>query len=469
MSTQPPPPVEVAVDSNPFTTTLPAEQSLDLRPASAGSESSLHSSTSSDEVVVVHSAKEEEGLAKEEEGPAKEEEVPAKEEEGSAKEEEGSAKEEEGEHVETVAEETPEDNPPKDKPSSGETLVVVAEEYDTLATIVPTLEDTPNRGEPSEEETLEENDGLTPIVPTPEIPEIPEKPTATKVAEAAGHATDTITSWLPGCLAKTSAFVTRLNKLMSTATGTDRALMTTSYSLTALTAQLDRISHYRELAHSNKAHQVSVVPLGYVSYLLLARKQESSRLATISIHLKALASLTSDVRIFMRLWGLFGIYEWLIDTLRNPPKDMTIRKIAYLQIAVNFLYQILENLAYLGQHKVLPIGKKRQNSYWLWSSRFWMAHVVLEFCRLKRERDLDLKGKDKAESGDAPRWYEVAGVMKSDGKKSVWLRQLWSNMAYAPLTVHWSLESGLLTQLTVGTLGTIAGVIGLHQAWRRTV
>ena len=222
---------------------------------------------------------------------------------------------------------------------------------------------------------------------------------------------------------------------MSTATGTDRALMTTSYSLTALTAQLDRISYYRALAHSNNAQQASIVPLGFLSYLLLARKQEASRLAAISTHLKALASLISDVRIFMRLWGLFGIYEWLIDTLRNPPKDMTMRKIAYLQIAVNILYQILENLAYLGQHKVLPIGKKRQGSYWLWSSRFWMAHVLLEFCRLKMERDLSLRGKEKAESGNAPRWYKVVDVMKSDGKKSVWLRQLWSNMAYAPLTV----------------------------------
>src|SRR5438105_2996537 len=119
---------------------------------------------------------------------------------------------------------------------------------------------------------------------------------------------------------------------MSTATGTDRALMTTSYSLSALTAQLDRISHYRALAHSNNnTQQVSVVPLGFLSYLLLSRKQEVSRLAAISTHLKALASLISDVRIFMRLWGLLGIYEWLVDTLRNPPKDMTMRKIAYLQ------------------------------------------------------------------------------------------------------------------------------------------
>jgi len=226
MSTQPP--VEVAADSNPFTT-LPAEQPLDLRPASVGSESSLHSSTSSNEVVVVNSVKEEEGEHVET-ATEKLEDTPNKDESSS------------GETLVVVAEEnvalttivpTLEGTLNKDEPSEEETLVVV-EENGALTTIVPTLEDTPNNHEPSEaeetlgvveaEETLgaveeeealgavEENDALTTIVPAPEIIAIPEKPAATQVAEAAGHATDKFTSWLPGCLAKTSAFVTRLNK-----------------------------------------------------------------------------------------------------------------------------------------------------------------------------------------------------------------------------------------------------------------
>ena len=223
---------------------------------------------------------------------------------------------------------------------------------------------------------------------------------------------------------------------MSTSSGTDRALMTTSYSLMALTAQLDRLSDYRALAHSKKA---ATVPLRSFDYLIFARQQENSRLFALSTHLKHLTSLISDVRIFMRLWGLFGIYEWLVSTLREPPKDRTLRRIAYAQISANILYQIYENLAYLGQHKVLPIRKDKQNSYWLWSSRFWMAHVVLEFWKLKREWELGLKGKVKDQKADIekdPKWYNVVNVLKSEGKSSVWLKQLWSNMAYAPLTVR---------------------------------
>jgi len=148
-----------------------------------------------------------------------------------------------------------------------------------------------------------------------------------------------------------------------------------------------------------------------------------------------------------------------------------LRKIAYLQISVNVLYQSFENLAYLGQHKVLPIGKKRQNSFWLGSSRFWMAYVVLEFWRLKRDWELSLKGKAvdrKVDIEEDPRWYEVGYVMKSKGKKSLWLKQVWSNMAYAPLTMHWSVDGGVLSPLSVGTFGTIAGIIGLHQEWNQS-
>lgn len=215
--------------------------------------------------------------------------------------------------------------------------------------------------------------------------------------------------------------------LLSTSSGTDRALMATSYSLMALTGQIDRLSHYRGLAHSQKA------------FLAFSRQQEDSHLFALSTHLKNLTSLISDVRVFIRLWGLFGIYEWLVSTLREPPKDKILRRVAYAQISANVLYQIFENLAYLGQHKVLPIGRKKQSSYWMWSSRFWMVHVVLEFLKLKREWELDPKGKEKDQKAvvtEDPMWYNIVGVLKSEGKSSVWLKQLWSNLAYAPLTVR---------------------------------
>ncbi|KAF8460482.1 hypothetical protein BDZ91DRAFT_738978 [Kalaharituber pfeilii] len=409
MSSPAPETLEPAPSQSDNTTTPPVPVSTaaePIRPSSAGSNDGSQSSTSSSEVVVVESAKENEVVEE-----AEEVEKPVKSEESKPE-------------------------PASPAPQAKETAI-----------------------------------GAPPLPPTPSVEQAAASIAPKSVPSKSKELTKELRQQLPKCLTKTNIFVSRINKLMSSATGTDRVLMTISSSLTVLTAQFDKLASYRALAHSRNPEKVRVVPVGLLGYIVLPRRPEASRLVAVSARLKALASLISDVRIFMRLWGLFGMYEWLVATVQDPPKDATLRKITYLQIAANTLYQILENLAYLGQHKVLPVGKRRQSNYWLWSSRFWMAHVVLEFWRLKRDRDLSAKGKQKAEDtgeGEEVKWYDVVSVLNSDSKRSVWLRQLWSNLAYAPLTVHCSLERGALSRLSVGTFGAIAGLIGLQQAWRRT-
>ena len=188
MSTQPLTPVAVAADSSPFTT-LPAEQPV--RPASVGSS---HSSTSSNEVVVVDSVKEEEG-----------------------------------EHLGTVTQEKLEDTPKQDEPQPNvdEPQPDVDELQPDVDELQPDVDEPqpdvdepqPDVNQTKPDEVLvvvtENSSALTTMVPTPEVIAIPEKSTAAQVAEAAGHATGKIASRFPGCLAKTSAFVTRLNKYIN--------------------------------------------------------------------------------------------------------------------------------------------------------------------------------------------------------------------------------------------------------------
>merc|ERR1711977_765913 len=47
-----------------------------------------------------------------------------------------------------------------------------------------------------------------------------------------------------------------------------------------------------------------------------------------------------------------------------------------------------------------------------------------------------------------------------------WRRQLLINAAYAPLTIHWSLEKGLVGEFWVGLFGSVAGLAKLKEAWR---
>jgi hypothetical protein len=48
------------------------------------------------------------------------------------------------------------------------------------------------------------------------------------------------------------------------------------------------------------------------------------------------------------------------------------------------------------------------------------------------------------------------------------MKDLVSNMAYAPLTLHWSKETGLIGDFWVGMLGTAAGAVGFSELWKNT-
>jgi len=170
--------------------------------------------------------------------------------------------------------------------------------------------------------------------------------------------------------------------------------------------------------------------------------------------LRALSDVISDFRIFARLWGLLGIWAWGGAVLSNPPTDAVLRSIAVAQVAINALYQVLENGAYLASKGVLKWSKEKQNWAWILSSKCWAAHVALEGGRLGwlawKER--------QRKSGD-----ETMGMKEED--KQRWKRELGVTAAYAPLTIHWSIESGVLSDTWVGLLGSVAGWIRLKQVW----
>ncbi len=84
-------------------------------------------------------------------------------------------------------------------------------------------------------------------------------------------------------------------------------------------------------------------------------------------------------------------------------------------------------------------------------------HVGLDFTRLYYEY-MTRRRKQK-------------GGVKEEGEeewKALWRKQLIVDLAYAPLTVHWSLEEGLVSEFWVGLLGSIAGVTASRALWRNT-
>ena len=93
-----------------------------------------------------------------------------------------------------------------------------------------------------------------------------------------------------------------------------------------------------------------------------------------------------------------------------------------------------------------------------------MGHVGLEGGRLGREWVL----RRRAVRARGGRAEELDVKVERVREESRWWREVLVNAAYAPLTVHWSLEGGWVGEDVVGVLGVVAGVVGLREVWGRT-
>jgi hypothetical protein len=249
-------------------------------------------------------------------------------------------------------------------------------------------------------------------------------------------------------------------RILRTSAGTDATLCVVNYALVAALSQLDRLSRRRlERAALAVASQVDGSLLPGEALIATISQDPKSRLVHTAKRLRALSDLISDFRIFVRVWGMLGIWEWGSGLWKDPPKDKVLKWIAWMQIGANVAYQYLENGAYLAQHGILGLDAQRQTRWWVWSSRFWMAHVALDFGRLWREkmtREVAWEGGEKE------------GKIQHLEREEKWWREAYVNAAYAPLTLHWSLEGGAVGEMWVGILGSIAGVLGFREMWRST-
>lgn len=277
----------------------------------------------------------------------------------------------------------------------------------------------------------------------------------------------TLQSWLPlytSSLSKADSTLTRLSSILSTPSGTDTVLLTLAYTTILSSNILSKISFLR-LKHTAKEILLAASKLPPNTTVLISGSIPVSRLALLATRLKALSVLIGDFRIFARLFGLLGIYSWGKETWQNEGKegDKVLRTVAWAQVVVNALFQVLENAAYLSSKGVLGLSVEKQNKAWVWSSRYWMSHVLLDFVRMGRERSLRLAkgkvGEKGVEESDTVRIEEGAW-------REGWMRQLVVNTAWLPLTAHWSTETGLVSEFWVGVFGSVAGVTGLRKRWR---
>ncbi|KAG9200543.1 hypothetical protein G6514_006885 [Epicoccum nigrum] len=289
---------------------------------------------------------------------------------------------------------------------------------------------------------------------------------------------------LRNVLTTTDRNLLRLSALLSTPNGIDVVLCTTSYTLTLVYALGQRVLE-KQLAAvaTNLAEKAADVMLpGETLIASLPASTGTKLLAQAVGSSKATAAVIADYRIFVRMWGLLGLYTWARGTYLAPlpegagRKEKLLRATTWAAIATCVAFQVLENGAYASSKGMLTgaawagdAGKKRETWWWVWSSRFWAAYVGCELVRLLVERAYQEPVVERIGDGEKEDKLRAEQERREAHNRSfTWWKDLVSNVAYAPMTLHWSVEEGLLSDVQVGVCGMVAGGAMLADAWRKT-
>jgi len=278
---------------------------------------------------------------------------------------------------------------------------------------------------------------------------------------------------LPHYVSRTDSHISRISRLISTTSNLDTTLLTITYTLHLLHALLSRLTTLRlSIAAQSLGDLLSQLPYTLPpssTFVATLTPSPISRLFRLTTSTAALAALIDDVRIFLRLGGLLSIYTWGASVYRSPPQDRVLRSLVWGQVGACALFQYLENGAYLGSKGVFAFGSYKVNKWYVWSSRFWMMHVILEFGRLARQRSLrrnENVGKEEANKQDNESNDNRISMKREEERE--WWQQVYVNAAWLPVTVHYGSETGIVGEAQLALLGLVAGVLGLRDAWRAT-
>lgn len=254
------------------------------------------------------------------------------------------------------------------------------------------------------------------------------------------------------------AFLTHLHRCLQTPAGVDTVLLFVGYT-SRLAAALLTSAPATHLQQSAR-----VLLARYLGDAAGKIKLPGPELATTVGGLRALSGLLSEFRMFTRLWSLLGLY---LSLKRLSAREISgegaklgayDRVLPWLQLGSGIALQVLENGAYLSMKGVLKWDPKTTGWAFTWSARCFAASVGLEIGRLIVERIRKETG-DKGEK-------DVAAEMAEWRKE--WTTSFVKMCAWAPLTLHWSIEGGLVSEMAVGALATVPGIIGITRLWKST-
>ncbi|KAF3059622.1 putative peroxin 11c protein [Daldinia childiae] len=276
------------------------------------------------------------------------------------------------------------------------------------------------------------------------------------------------------------AFLAHLQRCLQTPSGIDTTLLFLCYSSRFSASILEHLTRpaIQRSAQQLLALAASLPPSATLVFTAKALPGRGAALALVfAKRLRALSAMVTDARTFLRLWGLLNMYFWLrrlvakkteAETEKDAGKktDKLETAISWFQLSTCIIFQALENGAYLSSKGVLGWAPATQRRASLWSARFWAAFVGAEVGRLLYENRKRGQRTRAEKFADGKTASEVQ--IEETEWTATWRKTLLRNLAWAPLTLHWSSETGLLGETAVGALACVPGVIQMRDLWRRT-
>ncbi|GAB7360022.1 hypothetical protein MBLNU230_g7546t1 [Neophaeotheca triangularis] len=248
----------------------------------------------------------------------------------------------------------------------------------------------------------------------------------------------------------------RLNKLLAAPGGLSAFLSTFNYTLYLL-AYLEAKS----------------LPLQARLAAILSRTPAASAISTLQgpSQIAAFAGLLSNTRTTLRLFGLFPLYAWFRQLLQGPKpgQDTVLYCTSLAQCTLYMIFQGLENIALLTDHKVLSpslVGRIDRASpagstagVYKISYRAWMLGVMCDFIRLGREAQLEQARRAERDAGGQKSGR--ANYMEQDAVVDKrWWQDAVVPLSWAPMALQFGTETGF-PGFNLGMMGLSGGIAGL--------
>lgn len=280
-----------------------------------------------------------------------------------------------------------------------------------------------------------------------------------------------ITSLVAAAPSAVDAFLARLHRCASSRSGADVVLLFLTYATRLSSNLLETASRaaLRNSANKLVALALQLPPSAAVSFASSAPISSPVIGAALQLaaRLKAASATLSEIRTFGRLWGLLGLYfaaKKLVlsrDAAAKDPEKKTDTAesrfdtlVATAQILALISFQAAENVAYLSSRKILGFSPTAQGKLARWSVRSWALYIGMELGRLLVERQRRVTAAGGRLTAKDAEW------------SAAWKKDFFRNLAWSPITVHWSVDNGPLNDLAISLLAFYPAVSQMKDLWK---